>query len=56
MYAEQSRHLNPVSHDSHVEVKLGLQYDDRLPFRSFRIVPFGHLMFKLFTNYHLLVQ
>ena len=36
-------------------LKLGSQYDDRLPFRSFRIVPFGRLMFELFINYRSLV-
>ena len=37
-------------------IKLGSQYyDDRLPFRSFRIVLFGRLMFELFTNYCSLV-
>ena len=36
-------------------IKLGSQYDDRLPFHSFCIVPFGHLMFELFTNYRSLV-
>ena len=40
---------------SQQSIKLGSQYDDRLPFHSFRIVPFSRLMFELFTNYHSLV-
>ena len=36
-------------------VKLGSQYDNRLPFHSFFIIPFGCLMFELFTNYRSLV-
>ena len=36
-------------------LKLGSQYDNRLPFHLFRIVPFGRLMFELFTNYRSLV-
>ena len=36
-------------------LKAGSQYDDRVSFRSFRIVPFGRLTFELFINYRSLV-
>ena len=39
----------------HSCLKAGSQYDDRLSFRSFCIIPFCLLTFKLFTNYCLLV-
>ena len=39
----------------YARLKAGSQYDDRVSFRSFRIVPFGRLMFELFTNYRSLV-
>ena len=38
-----------------VIIKAGSQYDDRVSFRSFRIVPFGSLTFELFTNYRSLL-